>query len=256
MIGIIYKFTIILSGKFYVGQTFDALNFNKYWGSGAIWRKCVKNIRVKFPTCWEKLIKREIIWKGECTQKLLDKLEEVYIRKEKSLHILGLGGCNILPGTANKFGGVNPNSIESCRKKQSKSLKKWWMKHPEYRIKLSERRRNSKSSKETREKISKALVGRFVGEKNSMFGKKMSEETRKKMSIAQSKRKHRKPHSEESKRKMSESRRDKYKGENHPLYGSTFIWITNGRNNKRFSGKEEEIPVGWKRGKVENKKKI
>jgi hypothetical protein len=40
-----------------------------------------------------------------------------------------------------------------------------------------------KHTKETREKISKALKGKYVGEKNHRYGVKLSEETRKKQSV-------------------------------------------------------------------------
>lgn len=247
---IVYKFTILTNGRYYVGQTSNYCEFNNYWGSGKIWNKCLLKLRKEYPTCWKKLIKREILYKGNCNQRTLDKLEEIYIRREKALYSENLGGCNILPGTANKFGSINPSQLKSCKEKQSNSLKKWWNEHPEERIKLSERRKGVKSSKETKEKISNSLRGMFSGEKNPLWGKKASEETRKKMSIAQSRRKHRKPHTEETKKKIAQSRR-KYVGCNHPLYGSKFIWITNGVENKRFQG--VDIPDGWRRGKIEKK---
>lgn len=37
------------------------------------------------------------------------------------------------------------------------------------------------------------------------------------------------------------------KGESHPLFGSTFMWVNNGIINKRLS-LESEIPEGFKRG--------
>ena len=107
-------------------------------------------------------------------------------------------------------------------------------------------------SNETKKKISNSLTGMFLGEKNPMWHKKVSEETKKKMSIAQSRRKHRNPHTEETKRKISQSRA-KYVGEKHPLYGSTFIWITNGVKNKRY-GPDNEIPNGWVKGMVQKGK--
>jgi hypothetical protein len=42
------------------------------------------------------------------------------------------------------------------------------------------------------------------GENNPMYGKRASEETRKKMSIAQSRRKHRKPHTDKTKKLIAE----------------------------------------------------
>ena len=259
MIGIIYKVTILAKYKFdghrpfYVGQHFGLDDFDTYPGSGAIWTKFIDRMKKDFPTCWRKLIKREVLYQRPCSQKALDKMEEYYIKKEQSHYSYKKGGCNILWGTANKFGSINPSKIKMCREKQSEGLKRWWKSHPEERVKLSKRRKGSKSSNETKKKISNSLTGMFLGEKNPMWHKKVSEETKKKMSIAQSRRKHRKPHTEETKRKISQSRA-KYVREKHPLYGSTFIWITNGIENKRFHGRIEEIPTNWRRGKNENKK--
>lgn len=257
MIGIIYKFTIIAKYKFdghkpfYVGQHFGLDDFDTYDGSGKIWNIFIKRLKKEFPTCWRKLIKREVLYQHECSQKALDKLEEYYIKKCKSHYSYGVGGCNILWGTANKFGSGNPSKDPLVRKKHSKFVINWWKEHPKEKEKLSKRRSGTKTPKYIRDKISKSLIGMFAGDKNPMFGKKFSEETKKKMSLAQSKRKHRKSHSEETKRKISEKRK-KYVGEKHPLYGCTFIWINNGVINKR--GKINElIPKGWVRGKIQRK---
>lgn len=60
-------------------------------------------------------------------------------------------------------------------------------------------------SKKTREKISKAFVGRFVGEKNPMFGRVPWNKGL--------------PRSEETKRKISESRTGKFVGEKNNFFG-------------------------------------
>ena len=75
MIGIIYKFTILSNFKyfghkpFYVGQC--SRNISKehflrndcyvYDGSGKTWERFCKGLKRKFPTCWRKLIKREVL---------------------------------------------------------------------------------------------------------------------------------------------------------------------------------------------------
>jgi len=54
--------------------------------------------------------------------------------------------------------------------------------------------------------------------------------------------------SEETKQKISKTRK-KYIGQNHPLYGTRFKWITNGEQNKRLDI-NEDIPIGWKGGRT------
>ena len=86
MIGIIYKFTILVKYKmngykpFYVGQHVDKGDFESYWGSGSIWEDFVDKLRNKYPTCWEKFIKREVLYKHECSQKALDNLKNTISR--------------------------------------------------------------------------------------------------------------------------------------------------------------------------------
>ena len=55
---------------------------------------------------------------------------------------------------------------------------------------------------------------------------------------------------------MSESGRGKHNhtGENNPCFGVTYMWITDGKSNKRLS-LNEDIPMGWERGKTQKKPK-
>ena len=62
MKGYIYKFTILTTGTYYVGQHFSSKKFERYWGSGRVWENRLKYWKRKYPTCWQKLIKREILW--------------------------------------------------------------------------------------------------------------------------------------------------------------------------------------------------
>lgn len=260
MVGIIYKFTILAGVKyfgckpFYIGQHYDINDeeflsiHNHYIGSGASWAKRVDELKSKQPEKWRHFIRREILYSGkDISQAALDALEKHYIKKYKSHYSFRKGGCNVLWGTANQFGSGNPAKDPEVNKRQSESLKQWWREHPEEKLKVSQRRKNSKSSERTKRKISKSLKGKMSGENNPMYGKRASEETRKKMSIAQSRRKHRKPHTDETKKLIAESRK-KYTGDKHPLFGSHFIWITNGKIDKRFNG--VEIPDGWYKGRV------
>ena len=114
MIGIIYKFTILAKIKrdghkpFYIGQHWckskdDFLCRDyPYYGSGTIWLKCIKKLKKSNSDNWRFFVKREILCViANNSQKTLDKLEEFWIKREKSHHSYELGGCTVLWGTAN-----------------------------------------------------------------------------------------------------------------------------------------------------------
>jgi group I intron endonuclease len=84
-------------------------------------------------------------------------------------------------------------------------------------------------SEETKKKISQTLIGKMVGENNPMFGKHLSEETKKKISESQ-KGKH---CSEETKRKLSEA----LSGEKSPKYGKSLSEETKDKLRKANLGK-------------------
>ena len=214
---VIYKFTIKTSNRFYVGQ-YSGDNFKNYWGSGHMWLRFLKGIQRKYPTCWKRLVKREILWQGECNQKTLDKLEEVYIRREHAHYSEGLGGCNILWGTANEFGSGSP------------------MKDPDVARRVTEKirgRRGAKRSEEGKKNIS-------IGEKRSWINadsrrKLISDRMNAYMANGGKENLQRKMtgrvFSEEHKRKIKESHAD-FSGKNHPCYGMRYKWINNGIINK------------------------
>ena len=206
MDGIIYKFTILAKYKFdeykpfYVGQHWEqnGLEYFKksdepnYSGSGKIWNDFICKMKQEFPTCWRKLIKREVLFYSEnCSQKTLDKMEEYFIKKEKSHYSYKLGGCNIA------WGGNGSRTDESTKEKLRKiNLGKKLS--DETKSKMSESGKNKKLSsktkdkirltklgdknpakrKEVREKISKSNAGKVPWNK----GKKAAIETRKKLS--------------------------------------------------------------------------
>ena len=187
-IGIIYKFTI--TGKyefdghkpFYIGQHFGLDDFDTYIGSGSIWEDFINRMKKDFPTCWRKLIKREVLYQRPCSQAALDKLEEYFIKKEKSHHSYKLGGCNVLWGTANEFGSGSPMKDPIVRKKQSESLKRTFAENPELFKEINKKRQWSLDNTDYKEKISKTLKGRYVGENNPNFGNKWTEKQKEKLS--------------------------------------------------------------------------
>ena len=99
MIGIIYKFTILAKVRydghkpFYIGQHWckskDAFLCRDYpyYGSGTIWLKCIKKLKKSNSDNWRFFVKREILCViTNNSQKTLDKLEEFWIKREKSHH--------------------------------------------------------------------------------------------------------------------------------------------------------------------------
>ena len=87
---------------------------------------------------------------------------------------------------------------------------------PETKAKMSDARKDTPRSLETRAKISESLKG----ENHPFYGKTLSPETKAKISAAM-------------------------KGENSPNYGK--MWITNGEISK-FIPIDEDIPIGYSRG--------
>lgn len=251
---IIYKFTILCGAKycdnkpFYIGQFMrnisreDFLRKDRcvYDGSGKIWLKFCAGLKRKFPNCWRRLIKREVLFYSDnCSQKCLDKLEEYYIKKHKAHYSYKLGGCNVLWGTANKFGSGSPMKDPAIAAKVTAKLRGrvGAKRTEEVKKMMSESAKKSwKNNNKRRELVSKAVSfymqhgGRQYLSKIEK-GKIVSDETKKKISL-----------------NHADFRKDK-----HPLWGSTFIWITNGIKNKRHvPGKE--IPEGWIKGKTQKGK--
>lgn len=252
MIGIIYKFTILTNRRFYVGQheaeSVDEFLISKpslsscYWGSGsAIWEHVLKKHIDKYPTNWNKLIKREILLvMSSYSPKALNRMERYWIKEAKAHYSFKVGGCNFLWGEARGDDWVNA------------------MKIPEIRAKVSAKNRIS-------------LKGKLAGDKHWNYGKHRPKEVREKISEAHKG----KTLSEETKLLLSEMRKGKPKSESHKKkigdaqrgrksvhFGkclpkeqrekiskqmSKLIWINNGLECKRICG---EIPEGWTKGRL------
>lgn len=192
--GIVYITTCLVNGKVYIGQTIHWQD-KSYLGSGVALCEAVKKYgRSKF--------KRKIL-KVCYNQKQLDAWEMIMIRKynstDKSI------GYNVLPGSANEFGQVNPTHVpEVVEKIRKKKKGKWggkncyWYGKPlseETKRKLSDKAKKrlsdprnnpmygKKQSEEAKRKIAEKAKGR-VGYNR---GKRLSEETRKKISESVSK---------------------------------------------------------------------
>lgn len=246
MIGIIYKFTILARYKmdghkpFYVGQHVGVNDFNNYWGSGKIWNNFLDRLKKDYPKNWMKLIRREVLYIHECSQKTLDKLEEYYIKKEKAHYSYKQGGCNVLWGTANKFGSGSPSKDPLVKKKISD---KW-------------------KDEDFRKMMIKIHIGLQSGNKHPLFGKRHSEKSKENMSIS-----HKMYYKNKGKYNLSESHKRNisisHMGSKNPMFGKKTSEETKEKIRAHYKGgmvvnngviikylkPNEDIPQGFVRGR-------
>lgn len=269
MLGIIYKFTMLTNGRFYIGQHFASSKeefleskVSSYWGSGKIWGDCLSSLKKKYPKNWTKFIKREVL----CFIKidnpiLLNKLEKFWIEKEKAHYSYKLGGCNVILGAAYGEDWVNAMKCPEIRQKVSEknriSLKgvTSGSKHPFFGKKRSEETRR-KISETRKERIRQGLIDATENIKKAyeaVKGKHQTKEHRLKISMAQKgdKSVHYGTHlSEEHKLKMSKSIKKRFEN-NKPNVGMKHI--TNGKINK-WHNPIFPLPNGWRYGRTLSRK--
>lgn len=278
--GFVYKTTYLLTKKIYIGRrkiknqiTLD----RQYLGSGSELIKLIKEDKKKFPTCWHKLYKREIITFCDNFRQTRA-LEYYHIKKQKSY--LPEIGYNIL--VKDIFGGGDyPTSDPRVAKKISESH--IGNKYAKGRINSAKVRKESsdflkeffkdkenhpmfgrRHSEETKELMSNSRKGRFVGENSPLYGISKSDSQKEKQSKAMFGRKLTK----ETKSKIS----DKLLGEKNPRYGKHCSESTkkaigsknsgvNGGNYGKFwinNGEEEMLSkvliINWNKGRIKNKK--
>lgn len=276
MYGIIYKTTNLANGKIYIGQhVCESDEFDGYLGSG---RNLILAVRHYGPENF----KRETLRICD-TQPQLDAWEMLYIKKlhstEKDI------GYNILPGSSNMFGQVNPAKIPEVKCKMSIAAKRR-LSSPAAREAIRIRMTGIKQSEESKAKKSQSLIGRIITAEHrekiskALRGKKKTQEHINKVAEAlrgkhhteEWKRRHseimsgrvRGAMSDDTKRKISEANKKYYsKHKNvvsermkkyysthpHPLTGTKFVWINNGLKNKRLP-KGVPVPDGWFKGMI------
>ena len=201
---IIYRTTNLINQKFYVGK--DTHNNPNYYGSGKRLKLAIKKYGIEN-------FKKEVL--EVCnTLELLNEREKFWIKK---LNAIGEGYNISLGGDGGDTISNNPRRDEISKKISEANKGKFLGKT---------------NSKETREKISNTLKGRFEGDKNPNYGKNhtdeakdkirkkalgrvVSDETRKKISI-KNKGKKGVVWTDEMRQKLSESRKN-----NHPFKGKT-----------------------------------
>ena len=92
-----------------------------------------------------------------------------------------------------------------------------WHHTEESRAKIIESNKTRGVSEKTKQKQRESHKGMYEGKNNPFYGKKHTEETKRKISEANTGKRH--IVSEETRRKLSESKKGKYTGENAPWYG-------------------------------------
>ena len=218
MYGYIYKTTNLVNGKIYIGQHHSSVfEPEKYIGSGCLINKAIKKYGFEKFKC-------ELI--EECNSKEdLNKAEIKWINYYKTLNVdsynLGDGGEGGIGRNATSYWN-NPLKKKEALEKQSLSLKLFFKNHPEA----------------------------HKGEKNPNFGKKASEETKRKMSEAR-------------KNSPGVKNASRFKGHQHTkeakekirIKAASKIWITNDREETMIF-KQTVIPEGWHKGRIDRKGKL
>lgn len=250
MQGIIYKTTNLVNGKIYIGQHHCKTDeFDGYLGSGV---SLTNAVRYYGPENF----KRETLRVCD-TQLQLDAWEMLYIKKLRSTE-KGIG-YNILPGTANQFGSGSPMLIPEVAVKVSRSLKKTFKNRPELMKRIHQKRQITLDNTDYKERISKSLKGRYVGEKNPNYGNRWTAEQKANLSAKMRGRyngennpnwNNRWP--EERRRDFGKKIRDRYEhGYTNPMQGK--VRITNGEINTTIP-KGAPLPGGFWYGMKPRKK--
>lgn len=175
-----------INGKMYVGQTIHGYNPKKRWDNGNGYQHCPYFSKAIVKYGWGNF-EHEII-ANNLTALEADNFEKLLIEKLDTMN--PDKGYNLEKG-----GTKNKTLSESTKKKISNSH--IGEKNPMYGVTLN-------------------------GEKNGMYGKHHTDETKKKISEAISGEKngnYGKQMSDEQKQKISQSKKGKYVGENSPWYG-------------------------------------
>lgn len=208
--GIIYKATSKISGKSYIGQTVDSVSIRMTHhksrakcGSDQVFHKAIRKYG------WE-----DFEWTEIYTYVPLDQLDNMETWSIANYNSLINNGYNCEPG-----GNKNKKLLDETKRK------------------ISEKEKGKKLSEWHKNRISKLNKEKYKDPKNHpMFGKKHSEESKKKISISLVGEKNPffgKRHTEETKNKISKNHAD-FSKDKHPQYGKhrseeTKLKISKGR---------------------------
>ena len=180
--GYIYKITNIRNKKNYIGQTVkerpsDRFSQHRYLATHPEQEKSVSYLhRAMLADGLENFV-FEVI--EEVDNSLLNEREIFWIKEYNSL---SPNGYNLTTGGEGTPGFSRPQTTEE-RIKRKESTKKFYIKHPEAKIRASEKTKKlwenddyRKRVTESQKKYYKEHPDKFLGENNPMYGKKHTEE--------------------------------------------------------------------------------
>lgn len=175
LMGYIYKVIHIPTQNYYIGKRCSFKDFDSYYGSGSYWKKFMSNKPIGE-------FRKEILAIEDNKEKLSD-LEIFFIGdKWKTDHFSTGGHCyNCSQGGDGGFGHITIS--EEHRKKLSEAAKRQWARMTDEE-KAHMSRRGTHLSKETKEKIHRALLGNTNSKGRPAWnkGKKMGAEFSEKVS--------------------------------------------------------------------------
>lgn len=206
----LYKTTNLLNGKFYIGIHSTSNLNDGYLGSG-------KKLRYSIRKYGKENFKLEILEFFDSRELLVEREKELVntdLLKEPLCMNLKHGGTG---------GLTNEEHSQKFHKAGGRTVMQLLSKRHLHRLKTDNLYRNDWLNKTKNGVIAAGYeMGTFCG----------------------------KTHTDETKRKIGEANSKKQKGEKNSQFGK--IWITNGTENKKIK-KEEIIPVGWEMGRVVKK---
>jgi hypothetical protein len=202
----LYKTTNLLNGKFYIGIHSTSNLKDGYLGSGTQLRRSIRKYG-------EENFKMEILQFFNDRQNLFEE-ERKLINKDLLKDPLCM---NLKPGG---IGGLNNEEhAQKFHKAGGRAVMQLLVKRHLYKLQTDNLYR-----KDWLNKVKNGII--IAGyEMGSFYGKN---------------------HTEETKRKIGEANSKKQKGSGNSQFGTK--WITNGTENKKIK-KEEIIPTGWKFGR-------